>query len=63
MPFEFGNALEENGLRAAWKIIRSLEDFKDRRNLCMMQDPKFLINLDAIPEDSKSKYSYRGILK
>ena len=63
MPFEFGNALEENGLRAAWKIIRSLEDFKERRNLCMMQDPKFLTNLDAIPEDSKSKYSYRGILK
>ena len=63
MPFEFGNALEENGLPAAWKIIRSLEDFKERRNLCMMQDPKFLINLDAIPEESKSKYSYRGILK
>ena len=63
MPFEFGNALEENGLQAAWKTIRSLEDFKERRNLCMMQDPKFLINLDAIPEDSKSKYSYKDILK
>ena len=63
MPFEFGNALGNDGIPAAWKTIRSLKDFKERRNLCMMQDPKFLINLDDIPEGSKSKYSYRDILK
>jgi MoaA/NifB/PqqE/SkfB family radical SAM enzyme len=63
MPFEFGNVLDENGLSGAWKTIRSLKDFKERRNLCMMQDPRFLINLDYIPEGSKSKYTYRNILK
>ncbi len=63
MPFEFGNVLDENGLSGAWKTIRSLKDFKERRNLCMMQDPKFLINLDYIPEGSSSKYSYLDILK
>ncbi len=63
MPFEFGNVLDENGLSGAWKIIRSLKDFKERRNLCMMQDPQFLINLDHIPEGSSSKYTYRNILK
>jgi len=63
MPFEFGNVLDENGLSGAWKTIRSLKDFKERRNLCMMQDPQFLINLDQIPEGSELKYTYKNILK
>ena len=63
MPFEFGNVLDENGLSGAWKTIRSLNDFKERRNLCMMQDPQFLINLDQIPEGSELKYTYKNILK
>lgn len=63
MPFEFGNVLDNGRLTGAWKTVRSLEDFKKRRNLCMMQDPGFLVNLEKIPEGSKSKYGYKGILK
>lgn len=63
MPFEFGNVMDENGLSGAWKTVRSLKDFKEHRNLCMMQDPRFLVNLNDIPEGSRSKYTYRNILK
>lgn len=63
MPFEFGNVMDENGLSGAWKTVRSLKDFKEQRNLCMMQDPRFLVNLNDIPEGSRSKYTYRNILK
>jgi MoaA/NifB/PqqE/SkfB family radical SAM enzyme len=63
MPFDFGNVLNGKELEGAWKTIRSLKDFKGRRNLCMMQDPQFLINLEKIPEGSGSKYSYKDILQ
>jgi MoaA/NifB/PqqE/SkfB family radical SAM enzyme len=62
MPFEFGNVLESGGLAGVWKTIRSLKDFKGRRDVCMMQDPQFLINLEKIPEGSGSTVNYKGIL-
>lgn len=63
MPFEFGNVLDGKKLAGAWKTLRSLKDFKHRRNLCMMQDPRFLVNLERIPEGPGSKYSYKHILE
>ncbi|HUV81952.1 MAG TPA: radical SAM protein, partial [archaeon] len=63
MPFDFGNVFNGKELEGAWKTIRSLKDFKGRRNLCMMQDPEFLINLEKIPEGAGSKYSYKVILE
>lgn len=63
IPFEFGNVLDGKGLESAWKTIRSLKDFKGRRNLCMMQDPLFLINLEKMPEGAGSKYTYKDILR
>jgi MoaA/NifB/PqqE/SkfB family radical SAM enzyme len=63
MPFEFGNALDGEKLAGSWKTIRSLEDFKKRRNLCMMQDPEFLEKLNKIPHGSESLCNYKNILK
>lgn len=62
MPFEFGNVLDDGKLAGAWKTIRSLKDFKERRNLCMMQDPEFLQYLNRIPEGSEYLCSYKDIL-
>ncbi|KAF5426172.1 MAG: hypothetical protein C5S41_02880, partial [Candidatus Methanomarinus sp.] len=49
-------------LSGAWKTIRSLKEFKDRRNLCMMQDPEFLQYLNRIPEGSEYLCSYKDII-
>jgi MoaA/NifB/PqqE/SkfB family radical SAM enzyme len=62
IPFEFGNVLDDGKLTGAWKTIRSLKEFKDRRNLCMMQDPEFLQYLNRIPEGSEYLCSYKDII-
>jgi len=62
IPFEFGNVLDDGKLTGAWKTMRSLKEFKDRRNLCMMQDPEFLQYLNRIPEGLEYLCSYKDIL-